>query len=110
MSLFYGLVFSFFTSLIVIIGDVAVKTAADSTRLISPLMALGIVLYGGSAICWYFTMRHISLGQGAVAFSMLTLIALCLIGAFGFGERLGIREVLAMGCAISAIALMSDTA
>jgi len=109
MSLFYGLVFSFFTALIVIVGDVAVKTAADATRLVSPLMALGILLYGASAICWYFAMRHVSLGQGAVAYSMLTLIALAIIGAYYFGERLGTREFLGIACALAAMGFMSET-
>ncbi len=110
MSLYYGLIFSLFTALIVIIGDVAVKTAADATRLVSPYMAAGIVLYGVSAICWYFAMRHVSLGQGAVAYSMLTLIALAFIGAYFFGERLGTREFLGIGCALAAMVLMSETA
>ena len=110
MSLFYGLLFSLFTAVIVIVGDVAIKTAADETRIVSPAMALGMALYGLSAICWFFAMRHVSLGQAAVAYSMLTLIALCLIGAFAFGERLGTREVLAMGCAFAAMLLMSEAA
>ncbi|MDD9923621.1 MAG: hypothetical protein OXQ92_15290 [Boseongicola sp.] len=110
MSLFFGLIFTLATALIVISGDVVIKTAADSARLISLYMAVGIVLYGVSAICWYFAMRHVSLGQGAVAYSMLTLIALFVIGAFWFDETIGTRQLAGMVCALAAMALMSETA
>jgi drug/metabolite transporter (DMT)-like permease len=37
---------------------------------------------------------------------MLTLVALAIIGALFFGERLGFREVAGIGCALTAMVLM----
>jgi undecaprenyl phosphate-alpha-L-ara4N flippase subunit ArnF len=108
MVLFYGLVFSLFTALAVIVADVAIKLAADRAALASPHMMLGTLLYLISAILWFFAMRHISLGQATVAYSMLTLIALFLIGWIGFGEPAGGREIAGLGCALAAMALMSN--
>lgn len=110
MPVFYGLLFSFFTALIVIAGDIAIKISADRAILVSPSMALGIALYACSAICWYFAMRHVSLGQAAVAYSMLTLIALAIIGAVAFGEKIGAREIGGIAMAIGAMALMMHRA
>lgn len=110
MSLSLGLFFTLATALFVIAGDVAIKTAADSARFASFNMAAGILLYGLSAICWYFAMRNITLGQGAVAYSMLTLVAVVLIGAIWFGEALGARQTLGLGAAFTAMLLMSETA
>lgn len=107
MILIYGLLFSLFTALVVIIGDIAIKIAADRASLTSLHMALGLGLYAVSAVLWFFAMRYISLGQAAVAYSMLTLIALFLIGAFAFDEPVGLREVAGIGCALLAMALMS---
>ena len=107
MLLFHGLMFSLFTALVVIIGDVAIKVAADKAALYSPQMMLGMLLYAGSAVLWFFAMRYITLGQAAVAYSMLTLIALFLIGALAFEEPVSSRELMGVACALAAMALMS---
>ncbi len=107
MVLFYGLMFSLFTALVVILGDIAIKIAADKAALVSPQMIVGVMLYAGSAVLWFFAMRHITLGQAAVAYSMLTLIALFLIGAIAFDEPIGMREWAGVACALAAMALMS---
>lgn len=107
MILFYGLMFSLMTALVVIIGDVSIKLAADRAALASPQMLLGAGLYLLSAILWFFALRYVSLGQAAVAYSMLTLIALFLVGWIGFGEPTGRRELVGIACALAAMALMS---
>lgn len=107
MSVALGLIFSLFTALVVIAGDVLIKQAADRALLASAPMVLGIVLYAVSAVCWFYAMRHVSLGQAAVAYSMLTLVALCLIGAVAFNEPMGLREVAGLTCALAAMALMT---
>ncbi|MEM7720188.1 MAG: hypothetical protein AAF222_13390 [Pseudomonadota bacterium] len=109
MILIYGLLFSLGTALVVILGDVAIKLAADRATLTSFHMAFGVALYAASAVLWYFAMRHVSLGQAAVAYSMLTLIALFLIGAFGFGEPVTWRELSGVSLALAAMVLMTHT-
>lgn len=106
MIFFYGLLFSLLTALIVIVGDVAIKIAADRASLASLPMSAGALLYAASAVLWFFAMRHVSLGQAAVAYSMLTLIALFLIGVFAFGEPVGIRELAGVAFALAAMVLM----
>ena len=110
MSLTLGLAFTLATALFVIAGDVVIKTAADAARFTSPNMMAGVLLYALSAVCWYFAMRNITLGQGAVAYSMLTLIAVVLIGAIWFGEALGTRQILGLMAAATAMLLMAETA
>ncbi|MEL7203281.1 MAG: hypothetical protein AAGL19_03870 [Pseudomonadota bacterium] len=109
MLLFYGILFSLFTALVVILGDIAIKIAADRAALTSLYMGVGVVLYAASAVLWFFAMRYVTLGQAAVAYSMLTLIALFVIGAFMFNEPVGLREVAGILCALAAMALMTHT-
>lgn len=110
MALTYGFLFSLLTALVVILGDYAIKIAADRAALISLPMYLGMALYAISAVLWFFAMRHAHLGQAAVAYSMLTLIALIAIGTFLFDEPFGARELAAMLCAVLAIGLMGSEA
>lgn len=110
MSLSQGFFFSLLTALLVICGDTLIKIAADKAMLSSKPMVAGIVLYVASAICWYFAMRHMTLAQAAVAYSMLTLVALCAIGALVFDEPLRLRDATGVGFALAAMWLMTETA
>jgi undecaprenyl phosphate-alpha-L-ara4N flippase subunit ArnF len=102
-----GLGFIAVTAFVVITGDYVLKLAADrSLPALSALVAVGVGLYAVSALLWFGAMRHLTLGQAGVAYSMLTLVALALIGALAFGERLGLRECAGIGCALTAMALM----
>ena len=108
MSLSQGLIFSLLTALLVIFGDTLIKVAADKAVLSSKPMAGGILLYAASAICWYFAMRHMTLAQAAVAYSMLTLVALCIIGALMFQEPIRLRDAVGVGFALAAMWLMTE--
>jgi undecaprenyl phosphate-alpha-L-ara4N flippase subunit ArnF len=111
LSHVFGLGFALVTALVVIGGDLALKFAADRQHtLASLLVAAGVASYAVSALLWFAAMRHVSLGQAAVAYSMFTLVALVLLGAALFAEPLRLREFAAMGCALLAMALMTRTA
>lgn len=107
MSLSQGFLFSLLTALLVIFGDTLIKVAADKAVLSSKPMAGGILFYVASAICWYFAMRHMTLAQAAVAYSMLTLVALCLIGALVFDEPIRLRDAAGVALALAAMWLMT---
>lgn len=104
----FGFAFSFLTALVVIAGDVVLKLAADGQKpLLSVLVLAGCAAYAGSAVFWFFAMRQVTLAQAGVMYSMLTLVALCAIGALWFGEKLFLREYLGLGCALLAMGLLS---
>ena len=103
-----GFLFSLLTALIVIAGDVLIKHAADTGRaVLSPQVLLGCALYAVSALAWYGAMRHLALGQGGVAFSMFSLLALCALGGLVFKEEIGLRESLGIACALTSLGLMA---
>lgn len=107
----FGYGFAFLTALVVIAGDFVLKLAADGRMpLTSKHVIIGCALYAFSAVMWYYAMRHITLAQAGVAYSMLTLIALCVIGAVVFSETLYLREYLGIACALAAMVLLSRVA
>ena len=103
----FGLGFTFLTALVVIAGDTILKLAADADHPVAsaPVLA-GCAIYALSAIFWLFAMRHVTLAQAGVAYSMLTLLALCAIGALWFDEPIRAREIAGIGCALLAMILM----
>lgn len=107
----FGYCFIILLSFIVILGDSIIKVAADAGHTVnSTYVVLGVALYGVSALLWFFAMQHISLVQAGVAYSMLTLVALAIIGALWFKEPLFLREYAGLGCALLAMVLMSRVA
>lgn len=107
----FGYAFIIITSFVVIIGDSIIKTAADAGQTVtSTYVVIGVALYGISALLWFFAMQHITLVQAGVAYSMLTLVALAIIGALWFNEPLFFREYAGIGCALVAMVLMSRLA
>lgn len=106
-SFLIGISFISITAVFVILGDFILKLAADAGQTwLSFFVVVGVALYAVSALLWFGAMRHITLGQGGVAYSMITLVALAVIGAVAFGERLGLREIAGIGCALTAMVLM----
>lgn len=107
MPLILGFGFTLFTATVVIYGDYLIKLAADrQLPLYSSLVIAGCALYAVSAVLWFFALRHVTLSQAGVAFSMFTLLALCAIGVLAFGERLYLREYAGIACAVMAMVLM----
>ncbi len=103
-----GYLLCFACALVVILGDYFIKRAADDVLgLYSTLFVTGAVLYGISAGMWYFAMRHVTLAQAGVAYSMLTLIALCIMGAMVFDEPIRTRESLGIVFALISMGLMT---
>ncbi len=106
-AIFFGFAFSLFTAMIVILGDYLIKLAADGDQPVnSHLVMTGCGLYAISAVMWYYALRHVTLAQAGVAFSMLTLLALCAIGVLHFNEKLYMREYLGILCALLSMVLM----
>jgi undecaprenyl phosphate-alpha-L-ara4N flippase subunit ArnF len=106
-----GYSFTFFTALIVIFGDFAIKIAADAGHTVNSKYVLaGVALYAVSALFWFWAMQHVTLAQAGVAYSMITLIALAVIGAVWFKEPLYLREYAGLGCALLSMVLMSRVA
>lgn len=102
-----GLTLSLLTALLVILGDYWLKVAADADYTMwSRPVAFGLVLYAVSAIFWFMALKHVTLAQAGVVYSMLTLLALCAIGAMAFGEKLYLREYAGIACALLAMVLM----
>jgi undecaprenyl phosphate-alpha-L-ara4N flippase subunit ArnF len=107
-NLAFGLGFTLVTAIVIILADLILKLAADRDHaVISALVVAACVLYAVSALLWFGAMRHVTLAQAGVAYSMFSLIALALLGALLFGETLRAREFAGLGCAVAAMALMT---
>ncbi|MBX2880660.1 MAG: EamA family transporter [Granulosicoccus sp.] len=100
----YG--FALLTAITVLAGDYFIKVAADNSRFYSGSFLLGALLYALAAASWYGSMRFASLAQASVAFSMLSLVAVCAMAVIVFGETINRQEMLGIGLAMLSMLLM----
>ena len=90
-----------------LLGDYLIKRATMSPAgLFSANFISGALLYGLTAIGWFYLIKSQSLAMIAVAFTASTIIALSTMGYFIFGEQFGKREALGVTFAILAVAVM----
>lgn len=110
MSSLTGYALCFGATLIVIAGDYAIKLAVERGHtLYSSMFIVGCGLYALSAVGSFLAMRHISLAQTGVAFSLFSLLAFVALGVLAFDERLEPREILGVILAVCSMMLMART-
>ncbi|MBF9030431.1 hypothetical protein HKCCE3408_08490 [Rhodobacterales bacterium HKCCE3408] len=102
----YGFGFTCLTAGLAILADTLLKHAAVKGELLSLPVAIGCLLYVASALLWFGAVRHISLAQAGVAYGMITLVALAIVGMTMFGEPMSRRHLAGVVCALCAMGLM----
>ena len=88
------------------LGSVLLKQFADTG--VGYVLFFAILALGLGNLAYVRLLAH-GLGQGAVMSSMSQVIALSVLGAVLFGERLGIPQLAGLALAIASIWLFSQT-
>ena len=93
-----------------LVGDYFIKTAALSPAGIhNPRLAIGAIVYGLTALGWFFLMRSHSLAMIAVIFTAMTTVVLAGMGYFLFDEGFRARDGIGVALAILALISMYKT-
>jgi multidrug transporter EmrE-like cation transporter len=91
-----------------IVGDYFLKRASDDANpLLTRSFMVGLALYSSTAFAWVYVMRHLKLATIGVVYSVCMILMLAGMGVLVFGESLNRYEVVGIGLAIAAIALLA---
>lgn len=90
-------------------GDYLIKAATISPEPIR-LLFYAVLLYGVSVFGWYYILLDQKIAVIGMLFAMLSLIGTTLIGIFGFGEKLEIKEIIGLILAMISIVLLVNKA
>jgi len=94
-------------SLITVLGDVFVKQASLQPKFTGwKLLMLGALIYGLTAIGWFFVLRKIKLSTSGGLYSLSIIIFLTLASVFYFKEKITGLEILAIILAIISLILL----
>ena len=90
-----------------LLGDYLIKLAsAQPQGLANPVFLAGMVVYGLTAVGWFYLMRSHSLAAIGVLYSAMTIVLLAGMGVVLFHEPFGAREALGVGLAVAEVAVM----
>ena len=88
-------------------GDYFIKIAsARPDGLVSIEFTVGVILYGATALGWYFLMKNHSLAEIGVVYSASTILLLATLGYFVFHENVGPRQFVGLTLAILSVIVM----
>jgi len=69
--------------------------------------AAGALIFATTAFGWVYAMKYLDLGRLGAIYGSATILMLVLVGATLFNERLGLRELAGIACALASILLLS---
>lgn len=94
-------------SLITVFGDMLVKHASLKPKWTGWLILLaGALIYGLTALGWFFVMRKIKLSTLAITYSVSGVIFLTLVSVFYFREKIHPIEIFAIIMAIISLIII----
>ena len=67
---------------------------------------LGLSLYASTAFGWLFVMQHLKLAAVGILYTSSMLVMLAIVGYFGFGEKLSIKEWIGFALALASVLLL----
>ena len=90
-----------------VIGDYFLKLASQqASPLRSSWFYIGFAVYASTAFGWVIVMKHLKLAVVGVVYSVAMIVLLTAVGAIGFGESLGPREITGVILAVASIVLL----
>lgn len=90
-----------------VVGDAILKLASKETNMFANRwFVLGAAIFASSAMGWVWAMRHLKLAEIGAIYGAATILLLVVVGVVLFGERLILREVLGICCALAAVLLL----
>ncbi len=90
-----------------VVGDYFLKLASQqASPLRSSWFYIGFAVYASTAFGWVIVMKHLKLAVVGVVYSVAMIVLLTAVGAIGFGESLGPREITGVILAVASIVLL----
>jgi len=108
MSILIAIVIGILLSAITVFGDFLIKHASLGPAFSRwSLLLFGAVIYGLTALGWFFVMRKLKLSTLGVLYSLSTVIFLVLISVFYFKEKISLIEIFAISLGIISLVILA---
>jgi small multidrug resistance pump len=101
-------IFGILLSVITVFADVLIKHASLQNGFSGWFtLLLGAVVYGITALGWFFLMRKVKLSTLGVLYAVSCVVLLTLFSVFYFKEKINVFEIVGIVLAIISLILLS---
>ena len=95
-------------SVVTIFADVLIKHASLQKAFAGwKMLILGAIIYGLTALGWFFVMQKIKFSTLGVLYAMSCVVLLTLVSVFYFKEKISFLEVVGIAMALAALIILS---
>ncbi|OGH68609.1 MAG: hypothetical protein A3J66_01145 [Candidatus Magasanikbacteria bacterium RIFCSPHIGHO2_02_FULL_47_14] len=95
-------------SVVTVFADVLVKHASSQEAFSGwRSLVLGAVIYGLTAMGWFFVMRRIKLSTVGVLYGVSCVVLLTLVSVFFFKEKISPMEMVGIFLAVTSLILLA---
>ena len=95
------IVFAF--SALTVVADILIKKASDQNQLWSGFFIAGALIYGFSALGWFYALKSLNLATLGGVYSLSTVVMIALAGVVFFQEKLQPVEIGVLVVAVISI-------
>lgn len=98
----------FIVTVVAITGDIFIKKASLMSGFTGyKSLLIGALLYGSTALGWFFWMRRAKLSTIGTVFSIFSVILMTLVSVFYFKEKINTVEIIGICLAIVSLLILS---
>lgn len=95
-------------ALVTALGDALIKSASGKFGFSGwKQLVLAAIIYGGTALGWFFVLRKIKLSSGVMIYTLSLIIFVILISVFYFKEEIKPIEYFGIAMAFSSLVILS---
>jgi len=102
-----AIILAIFLALVGVAGDFFVKLAGSGSKyLVIKWLIIGALIYGSTAIGWFYVYKRIKLSTSSVFYAISTVLFLTCVSVFYFKEKLNVYEIIGIATAIISLILL----
>lgn len=106
MTKFISLIIAISLSAITVLADTFVKKASLENNILNKYLTLGAIIYGLTAVGWFFVMKSMKLSTIGVVYGISCIAILTIVSVFIFHEKISTIEIVGILLGILSITIL----
>ena len=95
-------------SIITVLADSLIKSSSmQSSSSWVYLLIMGAIIYGLTALGWFFVMKKMKLSTVGVVYGVSCVVLLTLVSVFYFKEKINVMEIVGVALAIASLVILA---
>lgn len=106
MTKFIALIIAISLSIITVLADYFIKKASLQNNVWSKWLVLGAIVYGLTAVGWFFVMKNMKLSTLGAIYGISCITILTIVSVFVFHEKISTIEIIGILLGMASIMIL----